>query len=212
MIEMFLFVNPFGQTCLNKEKNILEWIGCCESKVQFRIIPFLNLQTLQHYLERNQLPTDDICLRNKLFQQMYSTALDFESIQLQGKKKAREFLFKVQDAIGRRNEKYSVELINEIISSLKIDRDMFEEDRRSTQVVDTFRDNQNIAHEMGVVQVPSLVVFNYTSDKEFGILLESHIDDQKVLNTLCDSEPEIVNAKNTHNLSELFPQLTLLQQ
>lgn len=207
---MFLFVNPFGQTCLIKEKNILEWMECCESKIQFRIIPFLNLQTLQHYLEKNQLPIDNICLRNKLFQQMYSTALDFESIQLQGKKKAREFLFKVQDAIGRRKENYSVELIQEIIHSLNIDQEMFEEDRRSVQVVESFRDNQNIAHEMGIVKVPSLVVFNYRSDNDFGILLESHIDDQNVLDTLCKEQPSLVDSPRAHTLADHFPQLKLI--
>lgn len=211
MIEMFLFVNPFGQTCLNKEKNILEWIGCCESKIQFRIIPFLNLRTLQYYLEKSELPTDDICLRNKLFQQMYSTALDFEAIQLQGKKKAREFLFKVQEAIGCDKKTYSAELVNQVIHSLQIDREMFEEDRRSVQVVETFRDNQNIAHEMGVVHVPSLVLFNYKSNNDFGVLLESHIDDQKVLSSLCEEQPQIIDCTKM-NPSAHFPPLKLIQQ
>ena len=199
MIEVFLFVSPLGANCLKKEKEVLEWIAQNEHKVQFQLIPFLNLQMVHSYLKMNHLETKNIQFRNTLFKQMYETVLDYYAIQLQGKKKGRNFLCGVQQAIGLSGQPYSRELILSIIESLDVDMDMYKLDRKMPQIVESFRDDQQVAHEMGVTKVPSLVLFNYTNASDYGILIEEEITNLMTLTELCGLDEEVLKTNASEN-------------
>ncbi|WP_122645615.1 DsbA family protein [Enterococcus mediterraneensis] len=172
MIEIYLFVNPLGPICLETEMELLKYIEKSSVKIQLRVLPLVNMTTIGDIMKRRKIAKNDVAARNKLFSDTYSAALDCKTIQLQGRRRARDFLMKLQQAVGCLKKNYSRKLVEEIVDEIGGDLTMFREDRPSQLVKDLFKADQTIAHEMGIVKHPSGVVYNYACDRDYGVLLE----------------------------------------
>lgn len=172
MIEIYLFVNPLGAICLSSEKRLLNFVQTSEQKIQFRLMPLVNMQTITDVMKRYNIPKHDIDARNKLFENTYAAALDAKALQLQGKKKARKFLMQMQEEVACKKREYTQELVLSLVEAVGGDLEMFEEDRRSDLVKTLFQEDQNTAREMGITTHPSAVVYNYACERDYGVLLE----------------------------------------
>ncbi|WP_314061708.1 DsbA family protein [uncultured Vagococcus sp.] len=172
MIEIYLFIHPLCSESLASEKRILQMIQTEHKKVQFKFLPLLNLQSFQQYLQDHHLEAIGIHERNRLFEASYSAALDYKAMQLQGKKKGRAFLLKLQEKICIQNASYSDSLVDGIVTKIGGDLSMFRADRSSAIVHDSFISDQETAKEMKVCKNTSAVVFNYACDRDFGVLIE----------------------------------------
>ena len=172
LIEIYLFVNPIGSICLETETNLLDFIANSDQKIQFRVIPLVNMQTIHDVMKRRGIPIRDIEARNKLFTDTYSAALDCKAVQLQGKKLGRKFMMRLQRAVACDKIPYSQELVMKIIKEIGADLEMFQEDRPTDFVKEMFQIDQDTARDMGITQHPSEVVYNYASQRDYGVLLE----------------------------------------
>lgn len=196
MIEIYLFVNPLGDICLNVEKEILKFVENQNKKIQFRFIPFVNMKTIDRLMKKST--TNNINIRNKLIEHIYSAALDYKAAQLQGKKKGRHLLLSLQKAVSVDNISYSAELSERFLMEAGGDLEMFRSDRQSEFVKESFQTDQQIAREMGIVTHPSAVVYNYASERDFGVLVENcHSADD--IKELCD-----IQQNNLRVLSQKF--------
>jgi predicted DsbA family dithiol-disulfide isomerase len=189
MIEIYLFVNPLGGICLNVEKDILKLVETENKKIQFRFIPLVNMQTINHLLKRFNIPVNDIKQRNQLFENVYSAALDYKAAQLQGKKKGRHLLLGLQQAVAVDKIPYSSDLAEQLVVEAGGDLEMFIADRQSEFVKESFQTDQQIAREMNIVTHPSAVVFNYTCDRDFGVLVEN-CESMDEIKQLCETSEE----------------------
>ncbi|MEI5995157.1 ClpXP adapter SpxH family protein [Candidatus Enterococcus mansonii] len=198
MIEIYLFVNPLGGICLNVEKDILKLVETENKKIQFRFIPLVNMKTINHLIKLFNIPSHDIEQRNQLFEDVYSAALDYKAAQLQGKKKGRHLLLGLQQAVAIDNIPYSLELSEKLVVEAGGDLDMFKADRQSEFVKESFQTDQQIAREMGIVKHPSAVVYNYTCDRDFGVLVED-CESMDEIKKLCETSEE-----NMHYFHENF--------
>lgn len=100
MVEIYLFVNPLGGVCLEIEKEIIQLSVNDKKKIQLRFIPLLNMKTINEFLSRQHIPINDIKRRNRIFEDLYSAALDYKAAQLQGRKKGRQLLIGLQKAVA----------------------------------------------------------------------------------------------------------------
>ncbi|MGX7163205.1 DsbA family protein [Enterococcus massiliensis] len=189
MIEIYLFVNPLGPVCLQSELDMLKYIEKSKKKIQFRVLPLVNMTTISDIMTRRGIEKHDILARNTLFEDTYAAALDCKTIQLQGRKRARDFLMKLQHAVGCLKRNYSSELVEELVLESGGDLLMFQEDRSTQLVRDLFQADQMIAHEMGIVKHPSCVVYNYACERDYGVLLEG-AEALKDLPKLCQTTDE----------------------
>ena len=177
MIEIYLFVNPLGKCCFKLEQQLLQFIGeeygkKSKDKMQFRFLPLVNLQTIGHVMQSNGISQKNLTERNQLFSMTYSAALDCKAAQFQGKKKGRQFLIKLQEAVGCRKLPYSPALAESLFAEIGGDLKMFKEDRQSEFVKEAFFSDQKIAREMGITKHPLAVVYNYSCEHDFGVLIE----------------------------------------
>lgn len=78
MVEIYLFVNPLGGVCLEIEKEIIQLSVNDKKKIQLRFIPLLNMKTINEFLSRQHIPINDIKRRNRIFEDLYSAALDYK--------------------------------------------------------------------------------------------------------------------------------------
>lgn len=156
------------------EKKYLDIIAREKEKIHFRIIPILNPRVIQNYLLTHHMPLADLNFRNHLFTSIYSACLDFKAVQLQSKKIGRKFLFELQKKVGDEQRHYSKALVLEVLQELNVDIDLFTQDRESRLIVDFFKMDQQVAHEMGINSFSDAVIFNYNCDRDFGVLVNEH--------------------------------------
>lgn len=188
MIEIYLFVNPLGNICLNVEKEILKFVKTQNKKIQFRFIPLVNMKTIDRLMKTSS-NANDIDERNNLFENIYSAALDYKAAQLQGKKKGRHLLLSLQKAVSVDNISYSPELSETFLVEASGDLDMFRSDRQSEFVKESFQTDQQIAREMGIIKHPSAVVYNYASERDFGVLIENCCSAEDI-KQLCETKKQ----------------------
>lgn len=213
MIEIYLFVNPLGKHCFTLEQQLLQFIEeeygkTSKEKMQFRFLPLVNLQTIGDVMQRNGISQNDLVTRNHLFSTTYSAALDCKAAQFQGKKKGRQFLIKMQEAVGCNKVPYSPELAESLFAEVGGDIEMFKEDRQSEFVKEVFFSDQKIAREMGITKHPSSVVYNYSCEQDFGVLIEGTNTVRKI-KELCKTKNDsyqIFDGEHLHtNDSRLQP-------
>lgn len=172
MIEIYLFINPVGPICYHSETALLEILETLGEKVQLQILPLVNLKTVGIAMDDVSLDKKDILLRNEQAKNIYSAALDYKAAQLQGKKIARELLLKMQKCVGCDKESYSPELVEQLFLETSGNLEMFKEDRQSELVRKNFLADQEVARDMGITTPPSAVVYNFSCDRDYGVLLE----------------------------------------
>lgn len=189
MIEIYLFVNPLGPICLDAEMKLLEYMGTTDKKIQVRVMPLVNIHTINNILERKGIEKTAIAERNQLSEQIYSAALDAKAVQLQGKKRGRAFLMALQKAVGCDGETYDRHLVERLVSETGADLEMFQEDRESEFVKELFLSDQVIAREMGIKKHPSAVVYNYSCDRDYGVLLDG-AEALRDIPRLCQTDEE----------------------
>lgn len=186
MLEVYLFVNPIGENCLAAESSVLKLATARHEKVHYQFLPLVNLNTVERVMDRQQLNSHDLNQRNHVFQTIYHAALDYKAALFQGKRKGQQFLMALQQALNLDHRAYSDDLITSLADQAKLDRTMFQEDRRAKLAQESFESDQRIACEMGIQDHPSAVIFNYDNpDKNYGILVEDCTSFQ-TLNTICD--------------------------
>ncbi|MGC6769916.1 DsbA family protein [Enterococcus sp. LJL51] len=189
MIEIYLFVNPLGSICLDIERDILSFAQAENKKIQLRLIPLVNMKTIDGLLSLYNIPSHDINRRNQLFEEIYSASLDFKAAQLQGKKKGRHILLNLQEIVGEAGSVYSPDLAEKLIVESGGDLEMFRSDRQSPFVKESFQIDQQIAREMGVSKHPSAVIYNYACDRDFGVLVEDYLSIDHI-KQLCETSEE----------------------
>ena len=186
MVEIYLFVNPLGGVCLEIEKKLYNCL-LTTRKIQLRFIPLLNMKTINEFLSRQHIPINDIKRRNRIFEDLYSAALDYKAAQLQGRKRPTivDWLTK---AVAEDGLAYSPELSEELLLAAGGDIDMYRKDRQSDFVKESFQTDQKVAREMGIKQHPTAVVYNYTCENDFGILVEN-FENMDEIKQLCRVHP-----------------------
>lgn len=193
MIEIYLFIHPLCPSCLTFEKKTLDTIQTNRQKIQFKFLPFLNFQHFQNFLANERSTTISLQERNDLFRNSYDAALDYKAMLLQGKKKGRAFLFAIQEEVGIKHKTYTASLANEMVCKVKGDLAMFHADRQSDLVKESFNADQTTAREMNVSKSGSMVVFNYTSDQDYGILIEEDLPTEVFKELLVVNKPSLLD-------------------
>ena len=114
MIELFVFVNPIGNTCLNTERLIMTALNRHAAEAHLTIIPLTNLTVVSDYLKRRHLNMHDLALRNDLTQITQQAVQDVKTASLQGMRRGRSFLMTLQHYINIEGCDYTAELVDQI--------------------------------------------------------------------------------------------------
>lgn len=171
--EVFLFVNPLGSYCLKTEQAILDFVEKHNIQAHFNFVAITNPTNVNDILENVYHETNNLQLRNQITLSAYDAALTYKAAACQGKKKARELLMMIQNAFNNLNREYNNDLLQEIITELKLDYNEIIADKNCDLVNSSFQADQLLAREMNVTKTPSTVIFNYDSDDSNGLLIDN---------------------------------------
>ncbi|UBH13809.1 ClpXP adapter SpxH family protein [Macrococcus armenti] len=93
-------------------------------------------------------------------------ALAFKAAELQGRKKAAQFLNYIQNAIMPKQDIITKDLILHSALKAGIDVEVFLEDIKSSHITSSLKCDQHISNEMDVSITPTLVFFNENYEDE----------------------------------------------
>lgn len=157
MLEVYLFINPISETCYQTEKKIIKLLAQTQSKIQFRVLPLLTLNTVSFAMQHVGVSSS---IEHQVVDTLYKASLDYEAALFQGQKRGRNFLLNIQECTLKNNFKYTDEMVKKVAFKSNLDWDLFKEDRQSDLVVKTFKKDQRIAAEMQITTYPEVVVTN----------------------------------------------------
>ena len=90
----------------------------------------------------------------------------------QGKKRGRQFLLILQNALIKENINYNNDLVKNAALRSNLDLEIFMEDRNSSLAKKTFRQEQQVAKSLGVKEAATAVVFD-SDQSQYGFLLNN---------------------------------------
>ena len=200
MLELYLFINPLGSTCYHAEQNILKLVELSKSKIKFKFVPLLNINSISSIMSSYGIDACDLKKRNQISQVLFRSAIDYKAAMFQGTKRGRKFLMTIQQEIHENHRDYTHE--------------MFLADRQSDLAVKCFKQDQKLAADLKVQTHPTLVVYNLAGyDCGFSIkdcdsleALEDLLLSNDPKDFICDDARGALK-KNLHtNLHPLFKQ------
>ncbi|MFD1318607.1 DsbA family protein [Loigolactobacillus zhaoyuanensis] len=201
MLEIYLFVNPLGEHCLEAERSVLKIAEEHRDTVHYQFLPLVNLHTVDDVMQRSKFDARDLKMRNKVFQTIYAAALDYKAALFQGKRRGQEFLMTLQNELNFHHERYTDQLITSLAGTNGLDAEMFHTDRRSKLAIESFEADQRIACEMQIQHHPSAVIYNYADPtQDYGIMIED-CHSYEVLKQVCQGNYDAaLAAQNSTNI------------
>lgn len=203
MLEIHLFVNPLGSRCFQCEHDVLKVDQKLDTKVNYRFIPFFNMETIQQTIDLYQLDQHSLAVRQCVSNTIYRVILDYMAASFQGRKRGRQFLLVLQSALINNNQGYSIDLVKKAATEAKLDLEMFMEDRDSQLAKGAFHKEQQTAKDLGITKPATAVIFD-TEEPEYGFLF-NHFDYETLIKAYyaqkLDNEESVMSfIKNSSQL------------
>lgn len=182
MFEAFMFINPIGTSCYQVEQIMMKTIANTGLKASYHIVPVVTMRGIRNDLKRRQLPTSDIALFNEFSTAANDALRNYHAIKLiAGNKKARSFVIDLQSAINDKCEKYTPELVKNLISDLNLCPKTIEKTLVSQYLQESIDEDQRLAKKYNIQETPTTVVFDDQVD-QVDYLIEGSISDEELTN------------------------------
>ena len=200
LFEFYLFVNPLGRKSYYAEQELNLAVERIAAKVDVHILTFHNQKIVTEFMEHMKAPANDLQTRNQIYRTVYQASLAYKAASMQGKRKGRIFLMKMQQQIQSDFDLFTKEFILDLVADVGLDVDIFKEDYKSDFVRKLYLNDQKIAVDMQVEHTPSLVIFENNID---GFVLDGPITQQNILSQLDDVMEEYCLEHNTDHKPHL---------
>ncbi|WP_124058004.1 DsbA family protein [Vaginisenegalia massiliensis] len=183
VFEFYLFVNPLGRICYYSQQEMMNAVDRISSKTDIHILCFHNQRTVVDFMKQLKIPSHDLATRNKIYNVIYNASLAYKAACMQGKKKGRLFLLKMQQQLDLQIDRYNDEFVLDIAKEVGLDIDMFLIDRSSAFIKQLHLNDQKIATDMKVQATPTLVLFEHSASQS-GLVIEDHITQDLIFDQL----------------------------
>ncbi|MFK8242441.1 DsbA family protein [Aerococcaceae bacterium zg-252] len=200
VFEFYLFVNPLGQKCYVCECELQKTLTKISTNVDIHVICFHNQQIVSDFMKQLNIPSSDLTSRNYIYQSVYLASLAYKAATMQGKKKGRRFLMRMQEEIDGYLERFSDQFILDLAEEVGLDMMTFKEDLESDYARDLVFQDLQIAKEMAVEGTPTLVMFEHRLGEK-GLLLKENITASNIISHLDELvRYDFINQSNKPNL------------
>ncbi|WP_268913750.1 DsbA family protein [Lentilactobacillus sp. SPB1-3] len=162
LLEIYLFVDPLDKQCYEAEKAVEKVARTLKSQLVIHFIPLLSINVLNDF--KNPL--------KKRFHRSvpYDMVINYKAASFQGQRCGRNFLMSLQEQLFDEEEAYCHEIIMQTAAKQQLDLEMFDEDRQSKLVAETYHSDQVAAINMNITEPASAVLFN-TRLEDSGIII-----------------------------------------
>lgn len=188
MFEIFLFINPIGIYCYDVESRIEQAATELGIDACYHYVPIADVE----------IGHKDVVRRHRKNQRVgnfsYYTVTSnralraYHAIKIAyGNKKARKFLFKMQQALNNGTENCPFSLPEKVITSLHLNIKKVDSLLHSDYVLDSIKEDQKLIDQWQIKQTPTTIIFNENNESDSGILLEGIVDQDNLANIFTSS-------------------------
>ncbi len=119
MYEIFLFINPIGIYCYDIEKQIQDTIKELDVDACYHFVPITNINAIKEDVFRRRKESQNVIELSKYTMATTRALQDYHAIKLAyGNKKARKFIFTLQQKLCKDCSQYNIELPGQVIDEL----------------------------------------------------------------------------------------------
>lgn len=174
MWEVFIFINPIGKSGLTVEKALINFNKKHNIAVHLTFVPLSSVQIVNNYIKYNHLNQHDLKLRNQITQNITLATHCYKAATLQGKRKSRQFLMSLQEAVDFEKRPFNIDLVKEIATQSHLDVAAMLADQNSNFTAQQCLQDQQRANQLNIQTTPSIVVFDYSNaEDDQGVIIEA---------------------------------------
>lgn len=203
MFEIFLFINPIGIYCYEIEKRIQKAIKDLDLDVCYHFVPVATVGTVQEDLIRRRRNSQQLCDLSYFTLATNHALEDYHAIKLAyGNKRARKFLFALQQYLNEDGTTFSCQLVEKIYQEIGLNKATIQEFKSSEYIRDSIDQDQKLANQWQIKKTPTIIIFNEEKESDSGVLLEglvSQNDLYKLLTPDNEHDDEYSNNLVTAN-------------
>lgn len=191
VIDIFLFIHPLDTYCHCGVNRLITAFSNSSVKMYCHIIPYQNKEMLDKYIQENKLPLNDLSLRYNIEKTALNVTRLFKAATFQGKKKARLFLYYLNQFTKEFNHQLTTDMFLSAAKQANLDVDMLVKDSTSERVDKLIEKDKKMAEKYTISYVPSAVIFDCAHAD--GILIENNLSVDAILLAL-----QITQQSNVH--------------
>lgn len=191
VIDMFLFVNPLDTYCHCAVNRLITAFSNSSIKLYCHIIPYQNKLMLDKYIQEHNLRLSDLNVRYQIEKTASSVMRLFKAATFQGKKKARLFLYYLNQFTKEFNYQLTTDMFLLAAQKANLDSDMLFKDSSSERVDKLIEKDIHMAQKYNIAYTPSVIVFD--SSHMDGILIENTLSVETILLALQTTQQSHVH-------------------
>lgn len=204
MFEIFLFINPTGIYCYDTERRIKETIQRLNIDTCYHFVPITSMNIIKDDIIRRHQDGQKTCGLSYYMLTANQALQIYHAIKLAyGNKKARTFLFNLQQKITNDSSCFSASLAKQIILNLGLNYKDIQSLAESDYVQNSIKQDQKLAAQWKIHKTPTTIIFNEDDANECGFLLEGMINQVELTTLLTPTSKKIETVSNT-NVSSIF--------
>ncbi|GAA3631754.1 DsbA family protein [Lactobacillus hamsteri] len=204
MFEIFLFINPTGIYCYDTERRIKETIQRLNIDTCYHFVPITSMNIIKDDIIRRHQDEQKTCGLSYYTLTANQALQIYHAIKLAyGNKKARTFLFNLQQKMTTDSSCFSACLVKEIILNLGLNYKDVQSLAESDYVQNSIKQDRKLAEQWKIHKTPTTIIFNEDDDNNYGFLLEGVINQDELTTLLTPASPKIEATENT-DISNVF--------
>lgn len=184
MYEIFLFINPIGIYCYDIEKQIQDTIKELDVDACYHFVPITNINAIKEDVFRRRKESQNVIELSKYTMATTRALQDYHAIKLAyGNKKARKFIFTLQQKLCKDCSQYNIELPGQVIDELSLNLKKINSVKDGDYINDSIHQDQKLAEQWNITKTPTTVIFK-ENDESCGILLEGTLKHDDLVSLL----------------------------
>ncbi len=181
MFEVFFFINPIGIYCYDIEKMVHQTAADLNLDVTYHYLPLANMKIAEKDIIRRRQAKQNLANFSRYTIALHCALEFYHAIKLAyGNKKARLFLFQLQQKLSQNETLFSRALLLRLCQQHGLNRQVLLSLLSSNYVINSIEQDQKLAGKWQIKQTPTIIIYNENKVQDCGLMLEGLIDQEKL--------------------------------
>lgn len=188
MIESYLFVNPIDHTSILEVMDIVKLQQMQSQTIKSHIVPVISMPFMDNYLIQRHITRSQLSERNYFVNLAYDLTVHFEKLATLNVDVSLQFLEEASKRFDTHT--YTKEWANDriLFYGKKHNQNPSCHFKRCDSIISNkIHHNHQLAHEMGVTTLPSMVIYNFNSYDDFAVRLDD-LKDHHIIAKLIQAD------------------------
>lgn len=181
MFEVFFFINPIGIYCYDIEKTVIQTATDLNLDVTYHYLPLASMNIAEKDIIRRRQENQNLANFSRYTIALHCALEFYHAIRLAyGNKKARLFLFQLQQKLNNNETIFSRDLILRLCQENGLNKKIIFSLLNSNYVISSIEQDEELARKWQIKQTPTMIIYDENKVQDCGLMLEGLIDKEKL--------------------------------